>query len=184
MSAGLLLPLALDTFALAAALGVAGIGARDRVRVTIVFTAFETAMPVIGILAGRAAGAILGRWAGYAGIAFLVVAGILLLRPGKDEDDETRRLGLLAQARGLAVLNLGLGVSVDELTIGLSAGLIGLPIAITLVWIAIQALLAAQLGLRLGSRLGEAVRERAEAVAGVMLILLAAVLLALRLLGL
>jgi len=181
LSAGLLLPLALDTFALAAALGVAGLKGRDRVRVTIVFTAFESVMPIVGILLGRAAGQLLGAWAGYAGIGFLFVAGLLLVRPGKDDDGESRRLKLLAHARGLAILDLGLSISVDELTIGLSAGLIGLSILTTVVWIAVQAFAATQIGLRLGSRLGEAARERTEWAAGAMLILVALVLLVLRL---
>ena len=183
IAAGLLLPLGLDTFALAAALGVAGIGRRERVRVTIVFTSFETGMPIIGILLGRVAGTLLGAWATYAGIAFLVIAGALLLRPGQDEDEEARRMGLLAKASGLAIINLGLAVSIDELTIGLSAGLIGLPVLLTLVWIAVQATLATQVGLQLGSRLGGAVRERAPLIAGVMLIALAGGLLILRVLG-
>jgi putative Mn2+ efflux pump MntP len=181
IAAGLLLPLALDTFALAAALGMAGLEGRDRVRVTLVFTAFEAGMPIAGILIGRAAGAFLGAWAGYGGIAFLFLAGALLLRPGPQESDETRRLGLLAHARGLAILDLGLSISVDELTIGLSAGLLGLSILVTVVWIGIQAFVATQLGLRLGARLGEEFRERAEWIAGVSLILVALVLLVLRL---
>lgn len=181
LSAGLLLPLALDTFALAAALGVAGLGGQDRLRVTIVFTGFETVMPIIGILVGRTAGQFLGQWAEYGGIAFLIVAGLLLLRPGKDEDAETRRLNLLAHARGWAVLGLGMSISIDELTIGLSAGLIGLSILATIAWIAVQAVAATQLGLRLGSRLGETARERAEWAAGAMLIVVALVLLGLRL---
>jgi hypothetical protein len=37
IAAGLLLPLALDTFALAAALGMAGLQGRDRLRVMLVF---------------------------------------------------------------------------------------------------------------------------------------------------
>jgi putative Mn2+ efflux pump MntP len=181
IAAGLLLPLALDTFALAAALGMAGIERRDRLRVTLVFTAFEAGMPIAGILIGRVAGAFLGAWAGYGGIAFLFVAGLLLLRPGQDESDEAGRLRLLAHARGLAILDLGLSISVDELTVGLSAGLLGLSIVLIVVWIAIQAFVATQVGLRLGGRLGDEVRERAEWVAGVALILVAVVLLVLRL---
>jgi putative Mn2+ efflux pump MntP len=180
ISAGLLLPLALDTFALAAALGVAGLARRDRLRVSLVFTAFEAGMPILGILIGRAAGGFLGAWAGYAGIAFLLVAGVLLLRPGKDESDEARRLKLLAHARGVAIIDLGLSISIDELTVGLSAGLLGLSILLTVTWIAIQAFLATQVGLRVGARLDQEVRERAEWIAGAMLILLALVLLALR----
>jgi len=170
-----LLPLGLDTFALAAALGMAGL------RVTLVFTAFEAGMPIAGMLVGRAAGALLGTWAGYGGIAFLFVAGLLLLRPGHDESEETGRLRLLAHARGLAILDLGLSISVDELTVGLSAGLLGISIVLTVAWIAVQAFVATQVGLRLGGRLGEDVRDRAEWVAGVALILVAIVLLVLRL---
>jgi manganese efflux pump family protein len=181
IAAGLLLPLGLDTFALAAALGMAGLERRHRIRITLVFTAFEAGMPIAGMLIGRAAGSFIGVWAGYGGIAFLFVAGLLLLRPGQKESDETGRLRLLAHARGLAIVDLGLSISIDELTVGLSAGLLGLSILLTVLWVGIQAFVATQIGLRLGGRLGEEVRERAEWVAGVALIAVALVLLALRL---
>ncbi len=147
----------------------------------LVFTAFEAGMPIVGLLIGRAAGSFLGVWAGYGGIAFIFLAGVLLLRPGQGEKDETQRLKLLAHARGLAILDLGLSISVDELTIGLSAGLLGLSILLTVVWIGVQAFVAAQIGLRLGNRVGEEFRERAEWVAGVALIFVAVALLTLRL---
>jgi putative Mn2+ efflux pump MntP len=184
VAAGLLLPLGLDTFAVAAALGMAGLEKRDRLRVTLVFTAFEAGMPIAGMLIGRVAGVFLGAWAGYGGIAVLLLAGLLLLRPGQKESDESGRLRLLAHARGLAIIDLGLSISVDELTVGLSAGLLGLSIVVTVVWIAVQAFAATQVGLRLGGRLGEEVRERAEWLAGAALIVVALVLLALRLLRL
>jgi manganese efflux pump family protein len=182
VTAGLLLPLALDTFALAAALGVAGLERKDRLRVALVFTIFEAGMPIAGILVGRVVGSLVGAWAGYGGILFLLIAGFLLLRPGQDEGGEQRRLKLLAHARGLAILDLGLSISVDELTVGLSAGLLGLSIALTVVWIAVQAFLAAQVGLRFGARIGEELRERSEQVAGIALIAVALVLLAMKLL--
>jgi len=181
IAAGLLLPLALDTFALAAALGMAGLEARDRLRVALIFTAFEAGMPIAGMLIGRAAGVFLGAWAGYGAIAFLFLAGALLLRPGKDEADEARRLRLLSHARGFAILDLGLSISVDELTIGLSAGLLGFSILLTVLWIAVQAFAATQIGLRLGNRIGEQFRERSEWVAGAALIVVALILLVLKL---
>src|SRR5205814_9563304 len=149
----------------------------------LVFMVFEAGMPIAGVLVGRAAGSLIGGWAGYGGIAFLLVAGILLVRPGQGEDDERRGLRLLAHARGLAIIDLGLSISVDELTVGLSAGLLGLSIALTVVWIAIQAFAAAQVGLRFGARLGEKIRERSGQVAGVPLIAVALVLLGLKLLN-
>ena len=184
IAAGLLLPLALDTFAMAAALGMAGLEARDRLRVALIFTAFEAGMPIAGMLIGRAAGAFFGAWAGYGAIAFLLLAGVLLLRPGKDEADETRKLRLLSHARGFAIIDLGLSISVDELTIGLSAGLLGFSIVLTVMWIGVQAFVATQIGLRLGNRIGDEFRERAEWVAGVALIVVALILLVLRVLKL
>ena len=183
VTAALLLPLALDTFALAAALGVAGLEQKHRLRVALIFTVFETGMPVIGLLAGQVISRYLGKWAGYAGVAVLVVAGVLLLRGGDDEAEE-RRLRLLARARGMAIVDLGLGISVDELTVGFSAGLLAVPIALAVTWIAIQAFVAAQAGLRFGSRIGAELRERSEKAAGIALIVVALVLLALKLSGL
>lgn len=138
-------------------------------------------MPIAGLLAGRAAGAVIGAWAGYAGIGMLVVAAVLLLRGAKDDEAEGRSLRLLGQARGVAVLGLGLSVSIDELTVGLSAGLLGLPIFGAIAWIAVQAFVATQVGLRVGARLSEAARERAEWLAGGMLLVVAAALLLLML---
>ena len=180
LTAALLLPLALDTLALSAALGVAGLEPRLRLRVSLIFTIFEAGMPILGLLAGQLVGGLIGEWAGYGGIVVLLVAGGLLLRGGDDDD----RVRLLAHARGLAIVDLGLGISVDELTVGFSAGLLAVPIALAVIWIAVQAFAATQVGLRFGSMVGEELRERSERAAGVALIAVALVLLALRLLGL
>src|SRR5438046_9896050 len=139
-------------------------------------------MPIAGIRVVRIAGNLICAWAGYGGIVFLFIAGFLLLRPTQDDAKEQKRLRLLAHARGLAILDLGLSICVDELTVGLSAGLLGLPIALTVVWIAFQAFAATQVGLRFGARLSEEIRERSEQAAGVALMLVALVLLGLKLL--
>jgi manganese efflux pump family protein len=184
LAAGLLLPLGLDTFALAAALGVAGLEARDRLRVALVFTTFEAAMPIVGLVAGHALGDLIGEWAGYIAVGFLVLAGLFLLWGGPAEEDEERRLRLLAHARGPAVFYLGLSISLDELTVGLSAGLLGLSVVLAIIWIAVQAFAATQLGLRFGDVVGDQLRERSEQAAGVALIAVALILLALKLLKL
>jgi manganese efflux pump family protein len=67
---------------------------------------------------------------------------------------------------------IGLGISLDELAIGFSIGLVHLPVAAVVLAIALQAFLAAQLGLALGARIAERWRELAEKAAGVALILL------------
>ena len=58
------------------------------------------------------------------------------------------------------------------LAIGFSIGLVRLPVPIVIVAVAVQAFVAAQLGLAVGAKIGERWRERAEQVAGIALILL------------
>jgi putative Mn2+ efflux pump MntP len=178
--AGVILPLALDTFALSAALGIAGIPSNRRLRTSVVFSAFEAGMPILGALLGGAVGQVLGKFAGWTAIAFLLFAGALLLRPG-DEEKERARLKLLARARGIAIIDLGISISVDELAVGFSIGLLGISLIAAVIWIAVQAFFAAQLGMRIGHRVGEELRERAEQAAGAVLIVMAGVLLAVRL---
>ena len=166
----LLLPLSLDTFAVAAALGAAGLAGSQRLRASLIFVAFEAAMPLIGMGVGQAIGHTLGSLADYLAGAALVTLGALLLLG--DGEDEAETAGMLARAHGLAMIGLGVGISLDELAIGFSVGLLRLPLAWAIVLIAAQALLAAQVGFRLGTRLSEHIRERAERFAGLALIAL------------
>jgi putative Mn2+ efflux pump MntP len=82
-----------------------------------------------------------------------------------------------ARVHGLAVIGLGLSISLDELAIGFTIGLLGLPIVLIVILIGLQAFIAAQLGHRLGARLGERVAEGAEKLAGIALVALGAALL-------
>lgn len=179
--AGLILPLALDTFALSAALGIAGLPEEARRRTSLVLATFEAGMPILGAIIGAGVGTVIGRFAGWTAIAVLVLAGALMLRPS-DEEKEAARLKLLARAHGLAIIDLGVAISIDELAVGFSLGLVGLSIPLAVVWIGIQAFVAAEAGLRIGSRIGEELRERAERLAGLALVGMAVVLLALKLL--
>jgi manganese efflux pump family protein len=137
---------------------------------------FEVAMPIAGLLLGSFAGGLVGGAADYAAIALLAGLGIWILRPG-GEDREEKKLESLGRATGIAALGLGLSISLDELAMGISLGLLHLPIVPALVLIGLQALVASQLGLRLGSRISESSRDRSEKAAGVILLLLAAFLL-------
>jgi putative Mn2+ efflux pump MntP len=106
-----------------------------------------------------------------------------MLWPRRDAPDESERAGLLARTRGLAAIGLGISISLDELAIGFTLGLLHFPVVLVIALIGIQTLIVTQAGLRLGSRIGEAVRERAEQLAGIVLAALGIVLLGQRLLG-
>ncbi|MDX6539508.1 MAG: manganese efflux pump family protein, partial [Gaiellales bacterium] len=164
----LLVPLSLDTFTIAAALGAAGIPKSMRLRVSLVFMGCEAAMPLIGIAIGQAVGEAIGSRADYLAGAALAALGAYLLLANDDDDNAA----LLARAHGLAVIGLGISVSLDELAIGFGAGLLHLPLVWAILLLATQSLLAVQIGLRVGARLSAHHREQAERLAGVALLLL------------
>jgi len=166
--AGLIVPLGLDTFAVAAALGIAGLQKRDRLRVSLLFTAFEVGMPLVGFFGGRLVGNVAGSAADYLAIGILIALGVYMLWPKRDEGEDERP-GLLGRTRGLAAIGLGISISTDELAIGFTIGLLRFSILLILVLIGIQTFVATQLGIRLGARLGERIREGAERLAGVAL---------------
>jgi putative Mn2+ efflux pump MntP len=170
----LVLPLGLDTFAVSAALGALGVSSEHRLRFSLLFAGFEAGMPLIGVALGAPLGRAIGGAADYIAIGVLFAFGLYTLL-GPEEDDQ--RLSQLIQLRGASALLLGASISLDELAIGFTLGLLRLPAALVIVLIAAQAFIVTQIGLRLGHRLNERVREGTERFAGGALIVLAVVLL-------
>lgn len=174
----LVIPLGLDTFAVAAALGLAGVSGRRRGEITLLFTAFEAGMPLVGLAIGAPVGHAIGSAAEYVAVGVLIAFGIYML---VSEDDE--RVAELGMLRGLRALALGLSISLDELAIGFTFGLLHVPVLAAIAAIAGQTVIVTQLGLHLGARAGERIREGAERVAGLALTILGLVLLVERLLA-
>ena len=224
------LPLCLDTFAVAfAVLGEMHLSRAQRVRVWVLFIAFEAGMP----LAGMALGAPLAHLAGtpahvvvdpyqlgspneayqlgmvdrahladtvdltFVGryvvpIVVPVVVGALgllmldeVLNDDDDDDDEVGKARALVAARGLSVIGLGLGISLDELVVGFSLSFSRLPVRDVITAIVIQAFLAVMIGQLLGrkartGRLGlstERITNGSKLAAGSVLVALATILL-------
>src|SRR5207247_4205685 len=130
------------------AVGVAGISRRERLRVSLLFAGFEGTMPLVGFLIGAGIGDAIGSDADDIAGVMLIALGVRTLRPG-DETGERAAAQLLARTRGLALIGLGIGISLDELAIGFSVGLLRIPIILAAVLIAAPAFIAAQIGVRI-----------------------------------
>ncbi|HVR88380.1 MAG TPA: manganese efflux pump [Candidatus Limnocylindria bacterium] len=178
----LMLPLCLDTFAMSAALGIAGLSDRRRLTFSLVMACFEGGMPLVGLFLGAALGQLIGDMADYVAVMALGGLGAYVLLA--DEEKEEGRIKRLATATGIAMLMLGLTVSVDELAIGFVFGLLDVPIVPALIAIAAQAFVVSQVGFALGGKVGERFRAGAERLAGVLLIALAGLVLVSRLVSL
>ena len=177
---GFVLPLGVDTLGVALALGIAGLPASRRTHVALLFMAFEAAMPLVGLALGSPLGHAIGSTADYLAAGLVTALGIYMLVVERGDDQDGARLLSMADRGAAGALVLGVSISLDELAIGFSAGLLRLPIVPMVLAIAAQAFLLTQVGIRLGARVGERWRERSERVAGVALIALGAVLLATR----
>jgi putative Mn2+ efflux pump MntP len=175
--AAFVLPLGLDSFAVAAAIGATqATTAWQRLRISLIFVIFEGGMPLIGLGLGSVLAHGIGVVADYLAAAVVIGIGAWMLLSG-DRDDEARA-ARVTTSRGLALIGLGISISLDELAIGFGIGLIRLPLTIVIVAIALQAFIAAQLGLATGATIAERWRERAERLAGIALIALGAYLIA------
>lgn len=107
------------------------------------------------------------------------------LNDDDDDDDEAGKARALVGARGLSVIGLGLGISLDELVVGFTLSFTSLPVADVITAIVIQAFLAIMAGQFLGrkARAGnlrlsaERLTNGSKLVAGGVLVTLSAVLL-------
>jgi len=163
----LILPLAADTFAVSAALGMLRPPRRRRVTLSLTFAAFEGGMPVVGLALGALVERLIGSLADYLAIAALIGLGAYLLL--QNEQNEGARVERLVGSNGITLLGAGIAVSLDELAIGFTLGLLAVPIVAALILVEVQAFVISQLGFVVGTKVGESVREGAERLAGLAL---------------
>jgi putative Mn2+ efflux pump MntP len=174
------LPLGLDTFALSTVVGVLPLGRGQRLRIALVFATAEGLMPAVGLLLGAQVGRALGIWATYVAGAFLLGIGVWMWwnhhqegGQGKDnENDEAAKITRAVTMSMWSLLGLAVSVSLDELVLGFSFGLLGLPVITLLLLIALQALLVSLLGQWIGKNVGKRIGSYAEQLVGPVLSLL------------
>lgn len=170
-SAILAAPLGTDSAALCTGIGAADrLTLRRRLVIAGTLTAFESGMPVIGVLLAGVIGSELGDAARWIGGALLACLGVYMLRSGDDDAGES------AAPIGVgALLVAGLAVSVDEIAVGVSLGLGGVNLPVLVSTIGVVVFSATMAGLTLGGMLARHA-EAAGKLAGYALILLGVLL--------
>ncbi len=157
------LSLGLDVFAVSVGVGMKGAARAVKVRIGLAFASAEVSMTIVGVLLGRAAGALLGDAAGYIGFVALVGIGAYMMYEALHGTEEGGGFDL---SRGWGLVLGALSISLDSLGIGFSILYIGVPLAVSLAFIFVASVLSTTLGLTLGRRLGVAVEETAALWAG------------------
>ena len=172
----LFLSLGLDALAVSIGLGVGGLPRARWLHVGLLFALFEGGLPIVGLLVGQRLGPMLGEIAGYGAALGLIVIGLLTIREavgGDDDKDDDPAHSKPERPLVLTAFTVGL----DELAVGFSLGVLGVPLGPALGYIGAQAFVLTFVGLALGTRVGARLGERAELASGVILTLLGCALL-------
>jgi len=120
------LGIGLDNGVAAVGLGTSGLSRREQWRVALIFAVFEAWMPVLGILVGREVASVLGRSAHMVGVGILALLGLYsLLKRGEVDDD----IEAVEHAKSLQIILLAIALSIDNLTVGFSLGVMRAPLA-------------------------------------------------------
>jgi putative Mn2+ efflux pump MntP len=170
----------MSNFGAAIAIGVSGVDARTRLRVGLIFGAFEAGMPVLGLIIGDQLAAPLGHAARWLGAALLIAVGgyalIAATRAGRasrggpaHQSGEAVRPAICLAGTGRLLLS-GLALSMDNLAVGFALGTYRTSIVAGAIIIGAVSVALSLLGLELGARIGAAVGERGEQLAGLVLI--------------
>jgi putative Mn2+ efflux pump MntP len=172
--------LGLSNFAASVGIGVGGVDARARLRVGIIFGIFETAMPILGLLAGRGLAGTLGRAAHWIGAALLIATGAYALiqavrsqrsPPGRDPAAGAAggAVGGAGQPTGRLLIT-GLALSIDNLAVGFALGIYHVGLVAAAVVIGAVSVAMSLIGLELGRYLGDRAGDRGEILGGLVLI--------------
>jgi putative Mn2+ efflux pump MntP len=163
----------MSNFAAAIAIGVSGVDARTRLRVGLVFGAFESGMPVVGLILGEQVADPLGHAARWISAGLLIAVGAYALvsafrgQRAKADGEPPAERGRLGQGR---LLLSGLALSLDNLVVGFALGTYSASIITSAIVIGLVSVVLSLIGLELGNRIGKLAGERGEQLAGVMLI--------------
>jgi manganese efflux pump family protein len=170
----------LSNFAAAISLGVAGVDARTRLRVGLVFGVFESGMPVVGLLIGAHVAAQLGQASRWIGGALLIGVGLYAIvtsiragrsaraAPSEPGEPGSGLSGLTGST--VRLLLSGLALSLDNLVVGFALGTYQVAILVSAVVIGAVSVGLSLIGLELGARLGGWAGERSDQLGGLILI--------------
>jgi len=154
-------PLGLDTLAISIALGLRGFRPW---KPALIFTLFETVMPLFGIALAQVVNQRFATAAVIAGGFLLVGIGIHAIREAIRDAREAERVSFGSLR---STILAGLSISTDEIAAGFPLGVSGLHIPVVLTTIAAQTLCVTAIGIGVGNRIRAGAAMSASRWAGV-----------------
>jgi len=166
---GIAVALAMDALAVSIAAGVIipQLNYRHVFRLAFHFGLFQFMMPVIGWFAGRTVSIYISSYDHWIAFALLTIIGIKMLWESQGAHEPQKRGD---PTRGMLLLMLSLGTSIDALAVGLSMAFLQVSIWTPSIIIGLVAATFTALGICFGSRIGRRFGKVAEVVGGLILL--------------
>lgn len=184
--------LAMDAFAVSIAKGITltKVRVKDALRVALFFGIFQGLMPLIGWGAGRYFSEYIkafDHWIAFILLGF--IGGKMIFEALKERNEEKREVAVsmeISEEKEKELLNnrrkeelsfknltvLAIATSIDALAVGVSFAFLGIPIVKSVIIIGLITLVLCFFGVIIGEKLGDILKNYAEIVGGVVLILI------------
>lgn len=180
---GIALGLSMDAFAVSitqgACLDIRTL--RYPLAIGITFGLFQAAMPVLGWLAGTTFSSMIQHVDHWVAVVLLGIIGIKLFADGFLDFRRKKH----AQANGMScevkcggilqfhdLLMMGIATSIDALAVGITFGMLGIDIWLSILIIGLTTFILSTVGVYIGKRTGPLLGDKMEMVGGVVLVLL------------
>ena len=138
-------------------------------RLSSMFGLFQALMPVLGWLVGQTVVNLIADFDHWVAFALLVIVGGRMLWEAFHDDNQHQNADI---TRGLLLLTVSVATSIDALAVGLSFAFLKVNIWLASLTIGITAFVVTAVGFLLGRKAGELVGKRAEAVGGIILLII------------
>lgn len=161
--------LGMDAFSFSLALGLIGTRKRTAIKLAIIVAIFHVLMPLIGLWAGQKLGTIFGDVAIGIGAAILFYLGGRMVWGAYKGVESSANIPSL---QGIGIYALAASVSIDALSVGFSLGTFVTNIIFATLIMGFTAGVMTFTGVLLGRRAGTWLGNKAEALGGIILILI------------
>ncbi|WP_144560242.1 manganese efflux pump MntP [Shouchella miscanthi] len=157
--------LGMDAFSVTLGMGMLGLTGKQVFRIGLTIGAFHVFMPLLGMITGQWLSGKYDVIATYIGGGLLLVIGVQMLLASFSEEENSK-----LRPVGIGLLLFALGVSLDSFSAGLSFGILGTKVMLTVVSIGAVSMVLAWLGLLIGSKFHKLIGSYGELLGGVILI--------------
>jgi putative Mn2+ efflux pump MntP len=161
--------LAMDAFAVSVAGGIKSQQSKlkDAIKIGLYFGVFQGVMPLIGWVMGNTFRGLVMGASGWIAFILLSLIGLKMIKEAIADGEDTHAKSLL---NSKTLLLMAVATSIDALVVGITLSLIGLPLIVSVLIIAIITFALSVLGFLFGKKLGSFFAGKIEILGGVALI--------------